>query len=562
MNKLTTNEAEQLASLCRLSYVDFIKEFWEFAVPEKLCWNWHLTYLARQAQAAVERILEGKPAQDVIVNVSPGTSKSTIWSVLLPAYCLARLPSFRFIGASYTDALAMDLSRKSRNVVRSDKYQACFPYVKVEDDQDTKGYWATSKGGMRFAVGSGGSVTGMHGHMIVIDDPLDPSAAASELELASTNTWVRETLSSRKVDKVSSTTILVMQRLHQGDPTEEMSQRENVTHIVLPATSDFPIKPEKLEKYYVDGLMDPVRLPESVLRKTRKEIGEYGYAGQYGQTPIPMGGGMFNTERVRIISNWNPHLTDFYQKDLEYQEPTNFHVGRDGKITEGIPQQDHMDPTSTPDVRGDNNKVLGGRFGGDNDSKVIRFPGSTQHNYGYRGKIRIITCRFWDKAATAVKAGKKGSRAAFSVGAKLHLLLPSQELILSDIIRVRVNSAEREQLILETAHRDGKEVIVGVEQEGGGGGKESAENTVKMLQGFRVRIIIPKGDKELRADPFSVQVNNGALSIVLAEWNKAFLEEMAYFPNSTFKDQIDACSGAYTILSQGNNRVGGMKAKK
>ena len=47
--------------------------------------------------------------------------------------------------------------------------------------------------------------------------------------------------------------------------------------------------------------------------------------------------------------------------------------------------------------------------------------------------------------------------------------------------------------------------------------------------------------------------------VVDAGWTKEFLEEMAFFPYSTFKDQIDALSGAYTLLTTGNTRVGGMK---
>jgi hypothetical protein len=84
------------------------------------------------------------------------------------------MPSARIITGSFSERLALDLSRKSRDVVMSEKYHELFPEIELREDQNTKGYFVNTKGGIRYAVGVGGSVIGMHAHFLIPDDPIDP----------------------------------------------------------------------------------------------------------------------------------------------------------------------------------------------------------------------------------------------------------------------------------------------------------------------------------------------------------------------------------------------------
>ena len=89
-----------------------------------------------------------------------------------------------------------------------------------------------------------------------------------------------------------------------------------------------------------------------------------------------------------------------------------------------------------------------------------------------------------------------------------------------------------------------------VEQEPGSGGKESAEGTIRNMAGFSIRTDRPTGDKIHRADPYSVQVNNGNVLVYNGEWDvHAYIEEHRYFPFGTYKDQVDASSGAFNKLA-------------
>lgn len=150
--------------------------------------------------------------------------------------------------------------------------------------------------------------------------------------------------------------------------------------------------------------------------------------------------------------------------------------------------------------------------------------------------------RYWDKAAT-VGAG------CFTVGTLVAKLRTGNFVVL-DVVRGQWGTNDRERIILDTARRDGSSVAVYVEQEPGSGGKESAESTIRSLAGFKVYADRPTGDKIFRADPYSVQVNNGNVSLFKAEWNSSFIEEHRFFPFGTYKDQVDSASAAFNLLTK------------
>ena len=149
--------------------------------------------------------------------------------------------------------------------------------------------------------------------------------------------------------------------------------------------------------------------------------------------------------------------------------------------------------------------------------------------------------RYWDKAGTS-------DDGAYTVGLKLGLDLHGDLWIL-DVVRGQWDSAKRERIIRQAAEADGHAVVIGVEQEPGSGGKESAENTVKNLRGFIVKVDRPTGDKVIRADAVSAHVNEGVVHAEPGSYLPELLDEIRHFPLSKFKDQVDALSGAFKLLS-------------
>lgn len=475
--KLTFSKEDLLSSVCRESFFQFLKTFWEVVVPEKPVWNWHIEFLCNEIQVVAERIFQNKPREyDLIINVPPGTTKSTICSVMFPAWAWTRMPSFRSICGSYAHPLALDLSRKSRDIIKSDLYQACFPDIKLRIDQDTKAYYVNTEGGYRYSVGTGGSVIGMHGHALLIDDPIDPEASMSDVDIVSVNNWMSETLPMRKVDKDVTPLILIMQRLHQNDPTGfRLSRVKNdpVRLICLPAELTELVNPRPCRKYYRRGLLDPIRLNKKTLKAARSQLGEFGYAGQMLQSPVPRGGGMFKIENIRI----------------EEVVPSSF-------------------------------------------KKVVRF---------------------WDKAGTS-------GGGDYSAGVKMGVVEQQglRQYWILDVVRGQWRSDTREAKIEMYARLDGPGVIVGMEKEPGTAGDESAQGTISRLAGFRADAVRSTGNKELRADTFSSQVNAGNVYMRRAPWNPEFIEELRYFPKSTYDDQVDAASGAFSMLAKPTIKIGAL----
>lgn len=461
-------------SILKDDYYEFVKAMWHTISPEKPVWNWHIKYLCRKVQMMMERVFKGqKKVFDLCVNIPPGSTKSTVLSIMLPAWCWTRMPAFRFIGASYGGDIAQDLSMKTRDVVRSDLYRRLFPEIKWRADQDTKNYFMNTLGGWRFSVGVKGDVTGRHAHLIVVDDPLNPEESYSDADIATSNRWIRETLSSRKVAKAVTPMILVMQRLHQDDPTAQFVARPNVFWVCLPAQLEPNVRPVGLRKKYKNGLLDPKRMPEEVLINERVQGVVY-FASQFLQNPVPRGGAMFEVDNLRVR-------------------------------------------TDAP-------------------------------------KMRLVV-RAWDKA------GVEGGKGAYTAGVKVGVDRDNKVWVL-DVIRVRLNTYDREHLILRTARRDGPKCLVVVEQEGGSGGKADAEATVRNLLGYRVKIVKASretGDKERRATPASSMVNGGNVYLLKARWNREFVEELRYFPASRYKDQVDAFGMGFNEIATPRLRAGAMR---
>jgi hypothetical protein len=294
--------ADQIAAaICRRSFTQFVRRFWH-AVPgaAPLRWNWHMDVICGALQGAAERVFAGLPCEeDLIFSIPPGTSKSSIASILFPAWLWARGPTVRIICASHTSELVLDLAVKSRDVIGSEQYRRYFPGIDLKEDTDTKGLYRNTHGGDRLSCTvAGRSPIGFHGHFLIVDDPLDPKKALSEVEKYAARHFMEDVLPSRKVDKEVAVTVLVMQRLGGGDPTDVMLDAarrpggRRAAHYCLPAELTDDVKPKELAQKYQDSLLDKSRLPRSVLDIERSR-NAFTYATQYLQKPTLPGGGMF-----------------------------------------------------------------------------------------------------------------------------------------------------------------------------------------------------------------------------------------------------------------------------
>jgi predicted phage terminase large subunit-like protein len=152
--------------------------------------------------------------------------------------------------------------------------------------------------------------------------------------------------------------------------------------------------------------------------------------------------------------------------------------------------------------------------------------------------------RGWDKAGTK-DGGKR------SAGVRLGLA-PDSKVIVGHVVRGQWAALEREQVIKTQAAIDTPSVKIVLEQEPGSGGKESAESTVRMLQGYpvSVRVASGQGDKFARSDPFAAQWQAGNVVLVEGDWNDLFLDELEMAgPGAAYLDCMDAAALAYNELT-------------
>lgn len=313
------------AEQCRRSLFKFVQEFWHVVSPEDPVWNWHIEYLCNTLQEDLMRVCkiihtdphtkietivkDREPKEhDGIANIPPGSSKSTIYTIMAPAWIWTVDPTIKVLTASYSADLAIDHAVKSRDVIQDDKYRLFFPEVQIRADHNNKANYKNTKLGERYATSVTGTITGFHAHIIILDDLINTKQAASEAELETAAAFMDSTLPTRKVNKEVTFTQLVMQRLHELDPTGHWLAKKGkrIRHVCLPAEVSPLINPPEMVKYYVNGLMDPIRMKQHVLEEMKIELGSYSYAGQMGQAPAPEGGGLWKKWIIAVPDNEMP----------------------------------------------------------------------------------------------------------------------------------------------------------------------------------------------------------------------------------------------------------------
>lgn len=308
-----------VADECRRSFFYFVQTFWDEIIKETPTYNWHIPFLCEELQVLSDAIVNRKPKPyDLLVNIPPGTTKSTIVTIMWPVWLWTQDASIRIITNSYSGSLSIEHATKSKDIVMSDKFKKLFPDIVIRKDKSGKQNYENTKMGYRYATSTGATITGFHAHVIINDDPVNPKQAESELLRLQANEHTK-TLSSRKVDKANTPVVTIMQRLHEDDVTGYTLKRkgDKIRHINLPAEDCDDVKPIELRKKYINGLLDPVRLSRAVLDEAKTDLGSRGYAGQYMQSPRAEGGNI-------IKEAWFRHISQSDFRALRFHEPIHF----------------------------------------------------------------------------------------------------------------------------------------------------------------------------------------------------------------------------------------------
>ncbi|EKJ7591902.1 TPA: DNA-packaging protein [Klebsiella pneumoniae] len=197
-------------------------------------------------QKTLDRVIDGE-IQRLIINVPPGYTKTELATINMMGRGLALNCRARFMHLSYSHNLALLNSSTARGMIKSQAYQSMWPMA-LRDDADSKAMWWTEHGGGVYASSAAGQVTGFRaGHMepgwqgaLIIDDPVKPDDAYSEIVRDGVNNRFNETIKSRLAIETTPM-IVIMQRIHYHDLSGYLlrgGSGEKWHHLNLPVIID------------------------------------------------------------------------------------------------------------------------------------------------------------------------------------------------------------------------------------------------------------------------------------------------------------------------------------
>lgn len=264
------------------------------------------------------------------------------------SWCFALNPKCRFMHLSYSDFLVNDNSETIRAAMSLDLYKTLFPKSALESEKGSTKRWKTKAGGELYAVSTQGQVTGLgagavdpdpeldlmdggndifvfddktnemlrmigarsnvFNGAIVIDDPIKPEDANSDIVRERVNMRFENTIRNR-VNSRNTPIIIIMQRLHEHDLCGYLQEVEpnEWTVLSLPVIQEDPETGE-------EHALWPMKHTIEELHKMR-EINPLVFDTQYMQDPTPREGLMYENFRTyrsdelptgnKAIQKWN-----------------------------------------------------------------------------------------------------------------------------------------------------------------------------------------------------------------------------------------------------------------
>jgi predicted phage terminase large subunit-like protein len=286
----------------------FVKQAWRVLHPNRrLIWSWHYDLLCELLTMVKERRL-----LRLIVNVPPRTLKSTLITITYPVWVWLTEPDHNFMTASYSLELSTEHSLMRRKLLQSEWFQRLWgDSLQMSADCNQAAQFMNDRGGQMIATSVGGSSWGRGCDTAILDDPLSADQAQSDTERTKANRWIDGTLRSRLNDPATGAIILVMQRLHELDPTGFLLEQEpgiwTLIRIPLEAEDDerwvFPLSGRVVERRRGE-ILQPERFTPAVVNEKRGR--RLIYAAQCQQRPAPAEGNLIKRPEVMYYGGIDP----------------------------------------------------------------------------------------------------------------------------------------------------------------------------------------------------------------------------------------------------------------
>ena len=326
-----TSEDIILKGLCENSLLFFAKYIYKENHNKRFIEAPHFVKIAQ----TLEDVYNGKISR-LIINIPPRYGKTELAIKIFISWCLAKRRTSKFIHLSYSDSLALDNSSQTKEYINSDAFQRLWQ-MDLKKDAQSKSKWFNDSGGGVYATSSGGAITGFGAGgtdenifegAIIIDDPLKPDDAHSEIKRKSINDRYNNTIRSR-VNNRNVPIIVIMQRLHEDDMSGFLldgGSGEEWTHLCMPVLDENnnPLWEAKHSFEEIEQI---------------RQADRYTFSGQYMQKPSPDEGGEWKRDWFKIIDKhevppnikWELFIDGAYTKDTR-NDPTGLQIsGGNGK---------------------------------------------------------------------------------------------------------------------------------------------------------------------------------------------------------------------------------------
>lgn len=287
----------------------FVEKSFEIVFPgQEFQPNWHVEAICH----ALERVARGE-VKRLLILMPPRNLKSLSASVAFPAWLLGHEPTKGIICVSYSAELAAKHARDCRALMQSGCYQETFP-TRLDPTKTAEMEFMTTQRGYRLATSTGGTLTGLGGNILIIDDPMKSADAQSKLRRQEIQQWYSNTLLSRLDDKANDAIVVVMQRLHVDDLAGYLLQQGGWEVLELPAIAveeqEIILPNGRVHHRLIDEVLHPEREPRGVLDQLRAEMGSADFSAQYQQAPVPAGGNMIKREWLSFYDQRPPLSND------------------------------------------------------------------------------------------------------------------------------------------------------------------------------------------------------------------------------------------------------------
>lgn len=320
-----TEEQMLIKEQCGSSFYHFVKYMFEEIEPMFMD-NWHIMAIAEHLQAVQENQIK-----NLIINVPPRSSKTTLGSILYPAWLFIKNPHEKIMILSHGHSLVLRNAVRIRRIINSDRFQAIWPMRLSRDENMKQSFSFANTSGTVQAFSTMSNVVGVGARFRLLDDP-NLLADQSPLQMEKVVEFFEGVLSTRKSISESGEdhTIIIQQRISMSDLTQHVMNKNDGTYhyLVIPMeyekawsfSSNVMIRDRNSGGmgYYKDprlnegDLMWPSYVTLEKLKELKAALGNdpYKIAGLLQQRPSPKEGAIFRETWFKYwdLGNGLPHI--------------------------------------------------------------------------------------------------------------------------------------------------------------------------------------------------------------------------------------------------------------